>query len=236
MLSFIIPAYNEELELPATLTALREAADAACRPYEIIVVDDASTDATASIAAQHGARVLPVRHRQIAAVRNSGAKSARGDVFFFVDADTRIAPAHVVRALEALEGGCVGGSAWVRWNGFVPLWARAFAWVFMVVYYAMNLGAGSFLFTRRESFGAIGGFDEQYFAGEEMYFSLALRKLGRFVILRERVVTSGRKLRFYSAGEFFPRLLRIVLGGSNALRSRDKLDIWYSGKRESKGV
>ena len=47
MLSFIVPAYNEELELPATLSAIHAAAAAHREPYEIIVVDDASTDATA---------------------------------------------------------------------------------------------------------------------------------------------------------------------------------------------
>lgn len=236
MLSFIVPAYNEELELPATLTALRTAAETAGRPYEIIVVDDASTDATAAVAGQFGARVTPVRHRQIAAARNSGARSARGDIFFFVDADTRIFPAHVTKALAALEAGCAGGSAWMRFEGVAPLCAGLFARAFMVVYYAMNLGAGAFLFTRRKTFEAVGGFDEQFFAGEEMYFSQALKKIGRFVLLRERAVTSGRKLRFYSAREFFSRLLRIMLGGPGALRSREKLDIWYSGRRETKTV
>ena len=46
MISFIVPAYNEEHELSDTLTAIREAASGATGPYEIIVVDDASTDAT----------------------------------------------------------------------------------------------------------------------------------------------------------------------------------------------
>lgn len=234
MISFIVPAYNEELELPATLSAIHAAAKACGREYEIVVADDASTDATVSIAEKNGARVTSVHHRQIAAVRNSGAKTARGDIFFFVDADTRIFPAHVAKALAALENGDVGGGAWVQFEGAVPLWAGIFSQVFMRIYYAMNLGAGSFLFTRRESFEAIDGFDEQYFAGEEMYFSQALKKLGRFVILRDEVLTSGRKLRFYTVWEFFPRLLGILLGGEKALRSRDKLDIWYSGRREEK--
>jgi glycosyltransferase involved in cell wall biosynthesis len=236
MISFIVPAYNEELELPATLAAIHDAAKAGGQPYEIVVVDDASTDATASISEKKGASVTSVHHRQIAAVRNSGAKAARGDIFFFVDADTRIFPAHVTKALAALEAGKIGGGAWVRFDGEVPLWAGVFSKIFMRIYYAMNLGAGSFLFTRRESFEAIGGFDEQFFAGEEMYFSHALKKLGRFVILRDEVVTSGRKMRFYTAREFFPKLMGILLGGENALRSRDKLDIWYSGRREDKSA
>jgi cellulose synthase/poly-beta-1,6-N-acetylglucosamine synthase-like glycosyltransferase len=51
MISFIIPAYNEELELSSTIAAIRHAAaTGTAQPYEIIVVDDASTDATAQVA------------------------------------------------------------------------------------------------------------------------------------------------------------------------------------------
>ena len=50
MISFIVPAYNEEHELSYTLAAIREAVSGATQPYEIIVVDDASTDATLEIA------------------------------------------------------------------------------------------------------------------------------------------------------------------------------------------
>ena len=60
MLSFIIPAYNEELELPLAIAAIRAAAAHAHQPQEIVVVDDASTDRTAEIAAGRGARVVPV--------------------------------------------------------------------------------------------------------------------------------------------------------------------------------
>ena len=55
MISFIIPAYNEELELSSTIASIRVAASGVTQPYEIIVVDDASTDATAELAAQAGA-------------------------------------------------------------------------------------------------------------------------------------------------------------------------------------
>ena len=90
MISFIVPAHNEQACLGRTLQAIHESARVVARPYEIIVVDDASTDATAEVARQHNALVLPVNHRQIAATRNSGGRAARGDRLFFVDADTTI--------------------------------------------------------------------------------------------------------------------------------------------------
>jgi glycosyltransferase involved in cell wall biosynthesis len=235
MLSFIVPAHNEEHELPKTLAAIRVAADASARPYEIIVVDDESTDATAEIAKAAGAIVVPVRYRHIAAVRNAGARMARGDIFFFVDADTWISPVHVTGALAALEAGCAGGGARMIPEGSVPLWGRVFVRIFSAFYFTLaNLGAGAFLFTTRENFYAAGGFDEQFFAGEEVYFTMALKKFGRFKLLREPIVTSGRKLRMHSAGHILGRSFAIGLLGKRAVRSRDKLDIWYDGKRETK--
>ncbi len=233
MISFIVPAYNEEYELPATLRTLRDAAKAAApRPYEIIVVDDASDDGTSRIAQEFGARVVPVRLRQIAAVRNAGARAAAGNIFFFVDADTHITAANVTAALQALDAGCIGGSARLKLDRAVPLWARIFLLLFSATYFAMKLGIGAFIFTRRESFEGVGGFDEQYFAGEELYFTLALRKLGRFVILREPITTSARKIRMHSARSFFAQWLGMLLGGKRVLRGRRHLDLWYDGKRE----
>jgi len=234
MLSFIVPAYNEELELPSTLSAIRVAAATNSEPSEIIVVNDGSTDATAAVAATGGARVLTIQRRQIAAARNAGAREAQGDILFFVDADTRIAPQHVSGALAALRNGCVGGGARVEIKEEIPPWSRIFVYVFGRLYFTANLGAGAFLFTSRGLFDRAGGFDEQCFAAEEYYFTRALKKLGRFRLLAEPVVTSGRKLRMYSAQQVLGGLAGIILRGKRGVRSRDKLDLGYDGKREKR--
>ena len=234
LLSFIVPAYNEELELPATLAALHSAGTGAGVRYEIIVVDDSSTDTTAAIAAEAGARVLSVRRRQIAAARNAGARAARGNVLFFVDADTRINSAHISGALAALARGCVGGSARVRMDGELPIWARVFVAGFCAVYFAANLGVGAFIFVRRDAFEAEGGFDEQYFAAEETYLSMALKRHGPFQILHEPVTTSARKIRMHSPTRVIAQMLFIIFGGKKSLRTREKLDLWYDGKREGR--
>jgi cellulose synthase/poly-beta-1,6-N-acetylglucosamine synthase-like glycosyltransferase len=232
MISFIVPAYNEELELTSTLEAIRAAASGAALPWEIIVVDDASTDATPEIAEQAGARVVSIQRRQIAAARNAGARATQGEYLFFVDADTRINQTHVTEAMTLLEAGYTGGGARGVMDGFIPLWSRILLHAFCTLYFGLNLGAGAFLFTTRRNFEATGGFDEQYFAGEEVYFSLALRKLGRFKVLREPVVTSGRKLRMYPAKEILGTLFIMILGGPRMARSRARLGMWYDGKRE----
>jgi glycosyltransferase involved in cell wall biosynthesis len=233
MLSFIVPAYNEEHELPLTLAAIHSAARVAGHPHEIIVVDDDSNDATAKIAERNGARVVRIQRRQIAAARNAGGRVARGEILFFIDADTRISPAHISGALSALSDGCAGGGARVTTDGVIPRWGQFFVYAFCTVYFALNLGAGAFLFTTRENFEKAGGFDEELFAGEEIYFSQALKRLGRFKILREPVVTSGRKLRMHSARHILFRSFAIVLGGKRGVQSREKLDLWYDGKRET---
>src|SRR5436305_13411000 len=216
MISFIVPAYNEETELPSTLAAIRAATSRLSQPVEIIVVDDASTDATPEIGQQAGARVVSIHRRQIGAARNAGARAAQGEYLFFVDADTRINKAHVIDAIAAMDAGYAGGSARVAMDGFVPMWGRVLLRGFSGLYFGLNLGAGAFLFTTRRNFEAIGGFDEQYFVGEEVYFSLELRKLGRFKVLREPIVTSVRNLRSYRAKHFlrnfFALIVRVPLG------------------------
>jgi glycosyltransferase involved in cell wall biosynthesis len=233
MLSLIVPAYNEEFQLASTLEAIRAAASPVARPYEIIVVDDASTDATPEIAARADAKVVSINRRQIAAARNAGARAAQGEYLFFIDADTRINRTHIAEAIAALDAGYVGGSARVTVDGVIPLWGRILLRAFCTLYFGLNLGAGAFLFTSRRNFDAIGGFDEQYFVGEEVYFSLASRRLGGFKVLREPILTSGRKLRMYSARQILGNFFAVVVRGPRAARSRAKLEMWYDGKRES---
>ena len=232
MISFIVPAYNEEHELSGTLAAIHDSASGAAQPYEIIVVDDASTDATPEIASQAGARVIRIDRRHIAASRNAGGRAAQGEYLFFIDADTRINRAHITGAIAAMDAGYAGGSARVNMDGLIPIWGRMLLLGFSSVYFGLNLGAGAFLFTTGHNFDIVGGFDEQYFAGEEVYFSLELKRLGRFKVLLEPVVTSGRKLRMYPAKHFLRKFFGVIVRGPRGVRSRAKLSLWYDGKRE----
>ena len=100
------------------------------------------------------------------------------------------------------------------------------------MYFSLQLGAGAFLFTTRPNFLAVGGFDESYFAGEEILFTFALKKLGRFKILSEPAITSGRKLRLYSGRKIFRHGFALLCGGRRAVMSRHKLAMWYGGERE----
>jgi glycosyltransferase involved in cell wall biosynthesis len=90
LISVIIPVKNAEKDLERCLAALR-ASDYA--DYECIVVDDGSSDRSAEVAERHGALVLSANpSRGPAAARNCGAREARGDILFFIDADVCVAP------------------------------------------------------------------------------------------------------------------------------------------------
>ena len=99
LVSFIIPAYNEERLLGGTVDAIHQAARALGDPFEVIVADDASSDRTAAIAREHGAHLIAVEFRQIAATRNAGARAANGEMLVFVDADTIVTAAAVHAAI-----------------------------------------------------------------------------------------------------------------------------------------
>jgi glycosyltransferase involved in cell wall biosynthesis len=86
-LSVIVPARNAETTLGLVLSVWEPRGR---RGYELIVVDDASTDGTADVAARYADRVLKLaEHRGPAAARNAGARASRGDILLFVDADVR---------------------------------------------------------------------------------------------------------------------------------------------------
>jgi len=232
MISFIIPAYNEEALIGRTLEAINLGAQNLGEPYEIVVTDDASTDRTAAIAEAHGARVISVSLRQIAAARNAGAREAQGNRLIFVDADTVINEAVVKAALEAMNRGAAGGGSAVTFDGQVPRYAQFVQPVLVRLFRASGLACGCFLFCTREAFDAAGGFDEALFASEEIGMSQALKRQGRFVVVRESVTTSGRKLRMYSGKQVLLIISRIILAGPKALKDRERLGLWYSGRRE----
>ncbi len=227
MISFVVPAYNEAAFLPATLDAIHASAAALGRPYEIVVANDASTDDTAAIAESHGARVVSCSNRQIAGTRNAGARAAAGDYIVFVDADTTVNADVVRAAAEALDDGAAGGGCMVDWEEPVALQWRAFVWVLMRTFRLVRWAAGSFLFCTRRAFEAAGGFDETIYAAEEIWMSRALKRQGRFVVLRERVETSARKLHDHSSLYVFGVLGSIVLRGPRSVKSRKGLALWY---------
>ena len=136
-------------------------------------------------------------------------------MFVFLDADTIVNARVITAAIRAINQGAVGGGCEVRFDGRLPLYARAFVAVTVPLYRVLRLASGCFLFCTREAFHASGGFDEGLFAAEEGAMSRALGRHGRFVVLREFVVTSGRKFRAHSAPEVLGLLAHSRSAGAN---------------------
>lgn len=235
-ISVLIPAFNEERLIAAVLAQVRAsfAAVAGDRVYEIVVCDNASTDGTAEVARALGAEVVYEPHNQISRARNTAARAARGRWLIFLDADTLLPPALLAATLRRFDGGrvCAGGAV-LRFGtkdpgffggGLLRLWNAISA--------RLQLAAGSYVFCAREAWGAVGGFDEGVYAGEELLFSRRLVKWARarnlrFEVLTETpVVTSDRKLEWYGQWQLLWRMVLLMRPG--ALRNREKCSLWYT--------
>jgi len=233
MISFIVPAHNEQAHLSRTLQAIHESARVVGQPYEIIVVDDSSTDASAGIARQTGARVVSVNHRQIAATRNSGARAAHGERLFFVDADTTVNPHAVASALRAMDEGAAGGGAWTRLEGDVPLYGLLLFWVVLISGRIAGFTGGAFMFCTSAAFRAAGGFNERLFCAEEVAFAFALKREGPFAVLWERVLTSGRRFRTTAGLQVLATFASMAFLPSKTVTRRASVEnIWYESNRD----
>jgi glycosyltransferase involved in cell wall biosynthesis len=239
-ISIIVPAFNEEKLLGASLTEIKTAAcafETRGWGFELIVCDNNSTDRTAEVARSAGATVVFEPVNQIARARNAGAAAAAGDWLVFVDADTHPSAGLFADMAERIASGkCLAGGVTIRldekmfvascvtnlWN-FVSRWRR--------------LMAGSFIFVEAAVFREVGGFSKELFAAEEIDLSQRLKRFARgtgrgIVILhRHPIKTSARKMKLYTAREHLGFIIRTVFNQRRMLTSRDKAFIWYDGRR-----
>jgi len=239
-ISIVVPAFNEEGGLAATLDSIRHAAAAFERrgwAVQLIVCDNNSTDATAAIAHAAGAEVAFEPINQIGRARNTGAARATGDWLLFVDADSHPSVDLFDDVADAISRGrCLAGGSTVSFdNPRLPL--RAFAWVWNSASRVGRWAAGSFIFCERAAFTELGGFSLELFAGEELELFRRLKRLARrrrrsIVILhRHPLRTSDRKLRLYSRRERGRFMLRTVFSRGRTLRSAKQCFAWYDGRR-----
>jgi len=199
-ISIVIPAYNEENYLPATLEKIRASLESVECDSETIVVDNESSDKTRLIAERFAAKVFTESEHNIAKVRNTGAKNAVGDVLIFVDADTLVPEILFQKITDAMkEEKCFGGSVAVDYQRFERKWMKIYlrGWQFWGTLFNMKQGATQFC--RKSAFEKLGGYDETIFMGEDVIFYWRLAKFaeqsdGRlFFIKNPKVITSTRR-------------------------------------------
>jgi glycosyltransferase involved in cell wall biosynthesis len=235
-ITLVIPAYNEEVELPALL----ETVEAARQRYrlgrdavEVIVADNLSTDSTADIARRGGARVVTVTKRSIAAARNAGAAAARGDIVAFVDADSRLHPDTFDVIERTLDERAVAGATGVRMSRN-SLGIAASMLVAAAIARIGGIDTGV-VFCRRADWAAVGGYGEERLFAEDVQFLFDLKRLGRTRGQRFRrargaqTITSARKFDHHGDWHWFSTLARGAfwwLLDKEAWR-RFILDYWY---------
>jgi glycosyltransferase involved in cell wall biosynthesis len=236
--SVVIPAYNEERLLPRLL----ESIDVARRNYgqagaiEVIVADNVSTDRTAEVAATRGCRVVSTAKRVIAAVRNAGARAARGEILAFVDADTQVHPQTFLEIDEALAdgrvvGGATGATLERRSLGISLVYLTL---VPIALFTGMDTGV---VFVRRKDFEEIGGYDENRLVAEDVAFLLALKRLGKARGQRLKRVTSAKVIvstrKFDEFGDW--HAFSMITEGVRHLMNRKPTEFtdkyWYKPRR-----
>jgi glycosyltransferase involved in cell wall biosynthesis len=239
-ISIIIPAFNEERLLGQTLARINSARVAFTNrgwESELIVCDNNSTDGTAEIARASGAKVVFEPVNQIGRARNRGAAVAQGDWLLFVDADSQPGEELFAEVAGQIQAGkCLAGGCTLRLAGDHPgakfvtgLWNRVSRW--------RRLLAGSFIFCKTAAFRQVGGFDHQFFTGEELDLSRRLHALARetkreIVILHHHpLLTSDRKVRLYSMRENLSFMLQAALRPQRVMKDKAACYAWYDGRR-----
>jgi len=214
MISIIIPAYNEADQIGKTISRIREVNGQ--HAIEIIVVDGGSNDQTISIAEKSGAITLLSEKRGRAAQMNKGASVVKGEIFYFLHADSIPPKNFTDHITDALQRGHSCGCFRLRFD--LRHWfLKAICWFTRFDINAIRFGDQS-LFVTRDVFIKIKGFNEGLLIMEDQEIIHRIRKHGKFKVMNATVTTSARKYRdngiFRMQAIFFRIWLLYYLGYS----------------------
>jgi len=202
IVSIIIPAYNEEKMLPATLQNLNTIIAQVDAQIEVIVVDNNSNDNTADIATKFSCKVVLEKINQISKARNSGAKVAKGKYLIFLDADTILPLSVLTQTISNLQkGDCCGGGAEMILDNTQSCLANKSIQIWNFISRHKKVVAGCFTYCLRKAWLESGGYNEKIYASEDLHFSRVLKKWGVTnnkmikIINEPKVITSARKMK-----------------------------------------
>jgi glycosyltransferase involved in cell wall biosynthesis len=239
-ISVIVPAFNEEKLIDATLHSIHAAAVSFAQlgwETELVVCDNNSTDRTAELAREAGASVVFEPVNQIGRARNAGAAGASGDWLIFVDADSHPGAELFADVAAAIQSGrCLAGGSTVKLDGKY-LVASLVTEGWNLLSRVKKWAAGSFIFCEAAAFRETGGFSNELFASEELDLFERLKPMARqrgkvITILHQHpLVTSARKMHLYTPWEHLRFLGKTVLLWGRPLKSREECLTWYDGRR-----
>jgi glycosyltransferase involved in cell wall biosynthesis len=200
-ISVVIPAFNEEKFIGKTLFSLLEQD---FKDFEIIVVDNNSTDKTAKIAKKFGAILISEKNQGVAFARQKGFLNAKGKIVASTDADTILPRNWLSRIFEEFEKNenlvAFGGSCYF-YSGpiLVRLASRYFLNLFLIFDKFFSGGwnlMGCNMAIKKEAFLKIGGFNTNLRMNEDVEISYRLREIGKIKLDPNfKVKTSGRRYR-----------------------------------------
>lgn len=188
-MSVIIPTIDEEASLPATLHAVKK--HAKFSNLELIIADGGSSDNTLKIAENAGAKVLQCPQKGRGAQLHAGAKSATGEVLYFLHADSVPPEGFDEAVLSAVENGAPAGCFQMRFDHNAMVF-RFYGWAtrFPSIYCR---GGDQSLFITKALYQDIGGFRTEFPIFEDIDIIERIRKGHRFAILPQKISTSARK-------------------------------------------
>ncbi len=214
--SIIIPAYNEEKYITPCLRSVSLLHIPADGSFEVIVVNNASTDKTAEVAraALPEAKIINEPRKGLTRAYNRGAEEAKGEILVFIDADMILPPRHLERIskefkkdpkLVALSGPCFLKDGGLWYDLITRLIFLFIAMPAEILFNRLlNVGvdvASGNLAVKKEFFNKAGGFDENIFYGLDAEFALRMKKLGK-VRFKHRFAIKGSSRRFKKEGLF----------------------------------
>ncbi|MDP2671011.1 MAG: glycosyltransferase family 2 protein [bacterium] len=216
-LSIVIPALNEEKYLPACLSSLNSQ-DYPKDKYEVIVVNNDSTDRTAEIATEMGARVVSCHEKGVAAVRQDGYEQAKGEIFVGTDSDTVQPTDWLSRINELFQSDpsliAITGGAEFNSNSLLNqfLAKELFPINLQIMFALGKQSLSGFNFSvRRDAFEQVGGFDTSLASAEDVDLGVRLGKIGKVKFIRSLVVTTSSRRIDASRVKFFTHHLRNVI-------------------------
>ena len=190
-ISVVIAVYNGERFLDE---ALRSVSEQTLEPLEVIVVDDGSTDGSAAIAQSYENVVyVPLEHQGIAAARNTGIATARGDIVVLLDSDDywpakRLSDAVAYFIAQPELGYLLGKELMFVEPGHVlPSWAKA-EWLDG----PQDASGTCVLAARRETFAAVGPFNPEYEPSDDTEWLLRASKMGIAMARQDEIVIHRR--------------------------------------------
>ena len=176
--SIIIPSFNEEKYIGDCLSSIFNS-DYPTEKFEVILIDNGSTDKTVSIAKQYPIDVYIKKEVKVGALRNLGVAHSRGQFIIFIDSDCTVERDWISIGIKRLENDTrlvLGGQYLMREN---PSWLEKY-WVLnnsRTQIYQTTLVGGS-IFIPKNIFLSISGFDEKINSGEDSDLTYRLRSAG----------------------------------------------------------